>query len=56
MALRNLIVRGETTGPEERSAVYEVQQAAFGRPDEANLVDRLREEGVVLASLVAQLQ
>ena len=31
-------------------------EAAFGRPDEADLVDQLRAEGVVLASLVAEFE
>jgi putative acetyltransferase len=35
--------------------VWKVNEAAFEHPDEANLVDRLREEGVVLLSLVAEL-
>jgi putative acetyltransferase len=32
-----------------------VNQAAFGRPDEAGLIDNLRAEGAILLSLVAQL-
>jgi putative acetyltransferase len=35
-------------------AVRSVNEAAFGQPDEADLVDRLRSEGLVLASLVAE--
>jgi putative acetyltransferase len=35
--------------------VWKVNEAAFERSDEADLVDRLREEGVVLLSLVAEL-
>jgi putative acetyltransferase len=31
-----------------------VNEVAFGRPDEADLVDQLREEGAVLLSLVAE--
>ena len=46
-------VRGEN--PEEHGASRLINEAAFGRPDEADLVDRLRNEGVVLASLVAEL-
>jgi putative acetyltransferase len=52
----NLIVRCETTEREEWLAVYSINEAAFGRPDEANLVDRLRSEGVMLASVVAELE
>lgn len=51
----HLIVRSENVGADE-SAIYAVNEAAFGRPDEANLVDALRGEGVVLASLVAELE
>ncbi len=39
---------------EDFSAVCAVNEAAFGRSDEANLVDRLRHEGAVLASFVAE--
>jgi putative acetyltransferase len=34
--------------------VRSVHEAAFGRPDEADLVDNLRSEGAVLLSLVAE--
>jgi putative acetyltransferase len=37
----------------ERGAIRSLNEAAFGRPDEADLVDRLRTEGAVLASFVA---
>ena len=50
----DLIVRGEQT--EEWSAVRLVNEAAFGQPDEADLVDGLRTEGVVLVSLVAEVE
>jgi putative acetyltransferase len=40
---------------EERSAIRAIHEAAFGGPDEADLVDKLRAEGHVLVSLVAQL-
>lgn len=40
--------------PKDRSQVRIVNESAFGRPDEADLIDRLREEGVVLLSLVAE--
>jgi putative acetyltransferase len=52
----NLIVRCESTETPERSVVHSINVAAFGRTDEAQLVDRLRAEGVVLASLVAELE
>jgi putative acetyltransferase len=48
-----LIVRPEST--EERAIVHRVNEAAFGRCDEADLVDNLRAEGVVLESLVAEM-
>lgn len=38
---------------EDVRAVQRVNLAAFGRADEANLVDALRERGAVIASLVA---
>ena len=41
---------------QDRAAVYAINKAAFGRPDEADLVDRLREDGVVLTSFVAELE
>jgi putative acetyltransferase len=45
-------IRGERF--EDRREVGEVNEAAFGRPDEADLVDRLREEGVVVLAMVAE--
>jgi putative acetyltransferase len=51
---RNMTIRCEST--EERSAIHSVNEAAFGRTDEADLVDSLRSEGVVLLSLVAQIE
>jgi putative acetyltransferase len=35
--------------------IREVNEAAFERSDEADLVDRLREEGAILLSFVAEL-
>ena len=49
----NVIVRRENS--EEHGQIRLVNEAAFGRPDEADLVDSLRNEGVVLASVVAEL-
>jgi putative acetyltransferase len=40
--------------PEDYAAIRHVNERAFNRPDEADLIDRLRAEGVVLASFVAQ--
>jgi putative acetyltransferase len=47
-----LLFRPES--PEDERETRLINQAAFGRPDEADLVDRLRAEGVVIASLVAE--
>jgi putative acetyltransferase len=46
-----IIVRRETA--KEHGAIRSVNEAAFGRADEADLIDRLRTEGAVLASFVA---
>jgi putative acetyltransferase len=46
-------VREEQAGDEPR--VREVNRAAFGHPDEADLVNAMRREGVVLLSLVAEV-
>ena len=51
---KDIAIRPET--PEDRPLVYSINQVAFGRSDEADLVDRLRLEGVVLLSLVALIQ
>jgi len=48
-------VRLEAGDPAELSAIRRVNEAAFRRADEANLVEALRTEGAVLASLVAEL-
>ena len=45
------MIRRESTG--DISALRGVNEAAFGRNEEADLVDRLRIEGAVLASFVA---
>lgn len=49
-----IVVRGENA--EDYRAIRVVNEAAFGQVDEADLVDALRNEGVVLASFVAQLE
>lgn len=55
MPVDGLIVRSENANSEELAAIHAVNVAAFGREDEAELVDRLRQDGDVLASLVAVL-
>lgn len=49
--LQTLSIRKEKA--EDRAAVYQVNKLAFGRDDEAQLVDRLRDTGASLLSLVA---
>ncbi len=49
-----MLVRNER--PEDCAAICLVNKEAFGRPDEADLVDRLRAQGVVLASFVAEAE
>jgi len=49
-----MLVRPER--PEDCAAIRLVNEHAFGRLDEADLVDRLREQGVVLASFVAEIE
>jgi putative acetyltransferase len=46
-----VIVRPET--PEDQEAIRRVNEAAFGRPNEADLVDALRRSGHSVLSLVA---
>ena len=53
----NVIVRCENTeDTQERSVVRSINETAFGRLDEADLVDGLRTEGAVLLSLVAEFE
>jgi len=53
----NVIVRCENAeDTRERSVVRSINEAAFGRPDEADLIDGLRTDGAVLLSLVAELE
>lgn len=47
-------IRGEEF--EDLAAISLVNEQAFGRRDEADLVERLRDQGVVLASFVAELE
>jgi GNAT acetyltransferase-like protein len=46
-----LTIRGET--PEDFSAIHHINTAAFGRPNEADLVDALRQNNALTISLVA---
>lgn len=48
-----LLVRDEQ--PHDREQIRKVNEAAFGRSDEADLIDRLRVEGAVLLSIVAEV-
>jgi putative acetyltransferase len=52
MQTEDVVVRRESA--DDISAVRAVNEAAFGRTEEADLVDRLRNEGAVLASFVAE--
>jgi putative acetyltransferase len=47
----NIVIRDEVPGDE--SSIRAVVTAAFGQPDEADLVDRLREDNDCVISLVA---
>jgi putative acetyltransferase len=49
-----VVIRCENT--EDESAVRTVNESAFGRSDEADLVDSLRKEGAVILSLLAELK
>jgi putative acetyltransferase len=40
---------------QDLTAIYEVEEQAFGQSDEADLVDALRQRGAVILSLVALL-
>ena len=48
-----LMVRPET--PDDHAAVRRVNELAFGQPNEADLVDRLRDSRHMILSLVAEL-
>ena len=48
-----MVLRHETAA--DGQAIRTVNELAFGHPDEADLVDALRHEGVVLLSLVAEV-
>jgi len=51
---RAIVVRDEM--PDDRLAIREAIGLAFGREDEADLVDALRDGGFVRASLVAEVE
>ncbi len=51
------MVRGENgEDTAERAVIRSINEAAFGGPDEADLVDQLRAAGDALLSLVAELE
>jgi putative acetyltransferase len=53
----DVVVRGENSEDAgERSLIHSINEAAFGGPDEADLVDKLRAGGHALISLVAELE
>src|ERR1700690_1505045 len=53
----DVIIRCENAqDAQDRSAVRSINEAAFGRPDEADLIDGLRNGGAMLLSLVAELE
>jgi putative acetyltransferase len=47
MIIRNAV-------PEDNAAIRDVVSAAFGHPDEADLIERLRDDGHEAASIVAE--
>lgn len=54
MNIPHLNIRPET--PNDLIAIHHINERAFGQPDEAKLVNNLRDEGAVVLSLVAQKQ
>lgn len=48
---KQIVIREEQDG--EKAAVFQLETAAFGRELEAGIVDKLREAGAVVLSLVA---
>jgi len=49
-----IICENTDTDSWRRPLIHAIHSTAFNRPDEANLVDSLRAEGVVLLSLIAE--
>jgi putative acetyltransferase len=54
--VRSTVRREDTADTREQTVVRSINESAFGRPDEADLVDRLRSEGAVLLSLVVEVE
>lgn len=52
--IENLVIRSEK--PEDQGAIRFINESAFERADEADLVDNLRREGAVVLSLVAETE
>jgi putative acetyltransferase len=52
-ATNDVIIRAETAA--DQSMIWQVNEAAFGSAEEADLVGALRTQGVVLLSVVAEL-
>ncbi len=52
----NPIIRCERNDTGEWLAIHSMNEAAFGRPDEAELVGNLRSAGVVLVSVAAEIE
>lgn len=52
MTLDSIPIELRSEAPEDRRAIWHVNAEAFGRPDEADLVDALRENGDLFASSV----
>lgn len=50
------MIRPESGDAHDQPQIRAVHEAAFGRRDEADLVDSLRDDGVGLASLVAEFE
>jgi putative acetyltransferase len=48
----DLVIR--PVGPDDHAAIHALVAAAFKQPDEANLVDHLRDDGDALVELVAE--
>jgi len=50
----SVVIRCEKA--EDQSAIRAINESAFGRRDEANLIDELRKENAVILSLVAETE
>ena len=49
------MIRPERDTAADRAGIHNVHQCAFGRPDEADLVNRLRSDSAILVSLIAEI-